>query len=90
VRGHPIGEARPDWQIPARIVAAIPEQFSDRWVFQDSAAVRGAMDSSVRGYQGLIDLHAPGHRMQWGGHSLHQERFATDDGLARLDLRQLR
>jgi len=27
--------------------------------------------------------------MQWGGHSLHQERFATDDGLARLDLRQL-
>jgi predicted molibdopterin-dependent oxidoreductase YjgC len=90
VRGHPIGEARPDWQIPARIVAAIPEQFSDRWVFQDSAAVRAEMDSSVPGYLGLIELHAPGHRMQWGGHSLHEERFATADGLARLDLAQLR
>jgi len=90
VRGHPIGDARPDWQIPAAIVARMEQSLTEPWLLQDSASVREAMDAAVPRYSGVVELHAPGHRMQWGGSILHREGFATEDGLAQLPLYDLR
>jgi predicted molibdopterin-dependent oxidoreductase YjgC len=90
VRGHPIGEARPDWQIPAELVTRIGEVFSDRWAWPGAANIRGAMDKAIPRYEGIVDLHAPTHALQWGGTTLHSDGFATEDGLAHVDLSALR
>ena len=89
VRGHPVGEARPDWQVPAEIVARIPGQLSDPWVLPDSTAVRAAMDTLLPRYGGVLQLHAAGHGIQWGGPQLHCEGFAGADGCAQLSLEEL-
>ena len=90
VRGHPVGEARPDWQIPAELVTRISEVFSDRWAWPGAANVRNAIDKAMPRYAGIVDLHAPAQALQWGGSTLHSDCFATEDGLAHIDLDALR
>ena len=90
VRGHPVGEARPDWQIPAEVVARSGDTFSDHWAWPQASAVRGVMDGLLPHYQGLVELHAPSHALQWGGATLHCDGFPTEDGLAHVDISELR
>ena len=90
VRGHPVGEARPDWQIPAEVMARSGDLFSDQWAWPGASAVRGAMNEALPRYEGIVGLHAPAHALQWGGTTLHCDGFPSEDALAHVDLSDLR
>ncbi len=90
VRGHPVGDTRPDWQIPAEVMARSGDLFSDQWAWPGASAVRGAMNEGLPCYEGIVGLHAPTHALQWGGTTLHCDGFSGEDGLAHVDLSDLR
>ncbi len=84
ILGHPVGEARPDWQIACQVACAADPALKARFDPVDAAAVREVMARDVAGYDRVDRLHAPGDGFQWGGRRLHADAFATDDGRARL------
>ena len=52
--------------------------------------MRNAIDKAMPRYAGIVDLHAPAQALQWGGSTLYSDGFATEDGLAHIDLDALR
>ncbi len=86
IRGHAVGDARPDWQIPVEIEARLegPETSPDAFLPIDGAAVRERIARDVPRYAGIERLHAPGNGLVWGGATLHRTGFATEDGRARV------
>jgi anaerobic selenocysteine-containing dehydrogenase len=84
IRGHVVGDARPDWQIAIQIERMLGATHSRRFNPMDAAAVRERIARDVPSYAGIERLHTPGDAIVWGGRILHQHRFATDDGRARV------
>ena len=76
ILGHPVRKARPDWA-PATAVA---EQLGHPQL-RDANSLRAAIVDPR--YAALSTLPAA-RSFQWGSPFLHGERFATEDGLARL------
>jgi predicted molibdopterin-dependent oxidoreductase YjgC len=84
ILGHPVAEARPDWQAPSMIARRFDPDLREHFDPIDGAAVREQIAAEVEAYAGIDRLHAPGDGVQWGGRTLHVDRFATPSGRARI------
>jgi predicted molibdopterin-dependent oxidoreductase YjgC len=69
IPGPRIGEARPEWEIPALIGRALPGR-SDAFGYQDTASIRREMADAMPMYAGIETLEKEGDWIQWGGERL--------------------
>lgn len=86
IPGHPqVGESRPEWEIPAAVVAtAFPEK-APALVWADAGDIRKEIARTMPIYAGIENLEKAGDWIQWGGERLFSDgKFATADGLARF------
>ncbi|HVM45880.1 MAG TPA: molybdopterin-dependent oxidoreductase, partial [Candidatus Thermoplasmatota archaeon] len=83
IPGPRVGEAKPEWAIPAligqRVVGA---RFFD---YPDTASIRREMEEAMPMYAGVSRLEKEGDWVQWGGPQLCVDGFPNmPDGRARL------
>lgn len=68
IEGHPtIGEARPDFEIPALVASAAHPALEPSLLFASSQAVRAEMGDVMALYAGVENLRKQGDWIQWGG-----------------------
>jgi predicted molibdopterin-dependent oxidoreductase YjgC len=77
IPGPRIGEARPEWEIPALLGAAA---FGDHFPYADSRAVRIEMEAAMPMYAGVSTLEKEGDWIQWGGAQLGADGFPKMPG----------
>jgi molybdopterin-dependent oxidoreductase alpha subunit len=70
IPGRRIGEARPEWEIPALIGRALKPGRPDLFAFAESQDVRNEMGRVMPLYQGIETLSREGQWIQWGGERL--------------------
>jgi len=71
VEHHPIiGSSRPEFEIPARVVAAARPELESALLFRSSQAIRDEIGLVVPRYAGVENLRAEGDWIQWGGPQL--------------------
>ncbi len=81
IPGPRVGEAKPEWEIPALIgaKAVAPEPFD----YPDTATIRREIAQAVPYYAGVEKLTKEGDHIQWGGAQLCRDGdFKTPDGKA--------
>ena len=87
IAGPRVGEARPEWEIPARIGQ---RAFPDRphlFAWSTTAELREEIERCVPLYQGISGLKVEGQWVQWGGARLCADgKFNTPSGRARFAL----
>jgi len=70
ISGRRIGEAKPEWEIPALIGRALHPERPDLFAFREAADVRAEMGRVIPLYQGIETLEREGEWIQWGGERL--------------------
>ena len=83
IPGPRIGEAKPEWEIPALIgQRAVGKRFFD---YPDTASMRREMERAMPMYAGVATLAKEGDWVQWGGPQLCVDGFPNmPDGRARF------
>lgn len=83
IRGHRIGEARPEWEVFAELAARVKPGIANAFSFEDTAAVRAEIAEVVPFYDGIQHLQKAGDQFQYGGpHLCADYHFNTPDGKA--------
>jgi molybdopterin-dependent oxidoreductase alpha subunit len=79
ISGHPtVGEAKPEWEIPALIGA---KAFgADHFRYHGTLAIRLEMEKAMPMYAGVSKLAAEGDWVQWGGAQLCADGFPNMPG----------
>lgn len=67
IPGRRIGEAKPEWEIPALIGRALKPDRPDLFAFPESIDVRREMGRVMPLYAGIETLEKEGQWVQWGG-----------------------
>ncbi|MDQ3263222.1 MAG: molybdopterin-dependent oxidoreductase [Myxococcota bacterium] len=67
IPGRRIGEAKPEWEIPALIGRALKPDRPDLFAFHESIDVRREMGRVMPLYAGIETLEKEGQWVQWGG-----------------------
>src|SRR5439155_7846965 len=67
IPGPRIGEARPEWEIPALLGT---RAFGAYFGYPDSASIRAEMERAMPMYAGISTLVKEGDWVQWGGPQL--------------------
>jgi predicted molibdopterin-dependent oxidoreductase YjgC len=70
IPGRRIGEAKPEWEIPALIGRALKPDRPDLFAFHESKDVRKEMGRVMPLYKGIESLDKEGDWIQWGGERL--------------------
>lgn len=70
IPGRRIGEAKPEWEIPALIGAALRPDKPELFAYADSQNVREEMGVTMPLYKGIETLREEGQWVQWGGERL--------------------
>lgn len=86
IPGHPqVGESRPEYEIPAQVVAAAFPHLRPALTYADASDIRREMGATMPLYAGIEGLAKAGDWIQWGGPRLFTDgRFSTADGRARF------
>lgn len=82
IPGPRLSEARPEWEIPCLIGAALDPEVGERLGYRDTAQIRREMAELMPLYAGVDKLTKEGDWVQWGGPQLGRDRFPTPDGKA--------
>jgi molybdopterin-dependent oxidoreductase alpha subunit len=82
IPGPRLAEAKPEWEIPCLIGAALAPARRDLFSYRDTAAIREEMAKLMPLYAGIDTLAKEGDWVQWGGAQLGRDRFPTPDGRA--------
>ena len=84
ISGHSIGEALPEWEIPAIIGRQAMPNGDLLFPFDDTQSIREEMGRVMPIYQGVDKLKSEGDHLQWGGPYLYKDgQFsAMPDGRA--------
>jgi molybdopterin-dependent oxidoreductase alpha subunit len=77
IAGHPIGEARPEWEIPVQIGRKSMPNGDKLFPFADTQSIREEMGRVMPIYQGIEKLNKEGDHLQWGGPFLFKDGFAN-------------
>lgn len=77
-------EAKPEWEIPCLIGAALEPDRTDLFGYRDTAQIREEMARLMPLYAGIEQLEKEGDWVQWGGPQLGTGSFPTPDGKARF------
>ncbi len=81
IPGRRIGEALPEWEIPARIGRALKPDRPELFAFPTSQSVREEMGRVMPLYAGIEKLSKEGDWIQWGGERLGEGgRFSNMPG----------
>ncbi len=68
IDGHPqVGEARPEYQIPADFARALRPGLAKELDYTDSQVIRDEMERTMPVYAGISTLKQAGDFVQWGG-----------------------
>lgn len=70
IRGHRVGEALPEWQIPTIIGRRSMPNGALLFPFTDTQTIREEMAHVMPIYQGVENLQKEGDHFQWGGANL--------------------
>ena len=85
IPGPRIGEARPEWKIPAMIAVAARPELERLLAWSGPADIRREMAQAMPLYAGVEKLEREGQSLQWGGERLFQDGFARmPEGRARF------
>ncbi|HUB05603.1 MAG TPA: FdhF/YdeP family oxidoreductase [Myxococcales bacterium] len=85
IAGPRVGEALPEWEIPARLGRRAYPDSPHLFNWSTTDALRAEMERCVPLYQGISGLKAEGQWVQWGGARLCADgRFKTPSGRARF------
>jgi molybdopterin-dependent oxidoreductase alpha subunit len=84
IPGPRLAEAKPEWEIPCLIGAALEPERSDLFGYRDTAQIRAEMARLMPLYEGIEKLAKEGDWVQWGGPQLGRDGFPTPDGKARF------
>lgn len=90
IPGHPpVGEARPEWEIPCLFARALRPETTNALCWADGAEIRAEIAEIVPLYTGLERLAQPGDWLQWGGPQLFSDGTFLDlpEGRARFSAR---
>ena len=77
IPGHKIGEALPEWEIPALIGRKSMPNGDKLFAFDDSQTIREEMSRVMPIYQGVEKLTKEGDQLQWGGPQLYRDGFTA-------------
>ncbi len=77
IPGHPIGETRPEWEIPVQIGRKSMPNGDKLFPFEDTQSIRDEMGRVMPIYQGIEKLHKEGDQLQWGGPYLFKDGFTS-------------
>jgi predicted molibdopterin-dependent oxidoreductase YjgC len=77
IPGHRVGEALPQWEIPALIGRKAMSNGELLFPFKDSQSIREEMARVMPIYQGIERLNQEGDQMQWGGPHPYKEGFSN-------------
>jgi predicted molibdopterin-dependent oxidoreductase YjgC len=77
IPGHRIGEARPEWEIPALIGRKTMSNGELLFPFDDTRSIREEMARVMPMYQGIDKLTREGDQLQWGGPYLYKSGFTN-------------
>jgi molybdopterin-dependent oxidoreductase alpha subunit len=80
IPGHPIGETKPEWEIPVLIGRKSMPNNDKLFPFNDTQAIREEMARVIPIYQGIEKLHKEGDQLQWGGPYLYKDGFTAMPG----------
>jgi molybdopterin-dependent oxidoreductase alpha subunit len=72
IAGHQIGEARPEWEIPAIIGRRTMPNGDLLFPYADTQSIRDEMARVMPIYQGIEKLQKEGDQLQWGGPRLFE------------------
>ena len=67
IPGHPIGETRPEWEIPCLIGRKAMPNGELLFPYRDTQSIREEMSRVMPMYQGIEKLKKEGDWLQWGG-----------------------
>ncbi|HEX2876138.1 MAG TPA: FdhF/YdeP family oxidoreductase [Polyangiaceae bacterium] len=84
ISGPRLAEAKPEWEIPCLIGAALEPDRKDLFGYRDTAQIREEMARLMPLYAGIEKLEKEGDWVQWGGPQLGRDGFPTPDGKARF------
>ena len=73
IHGHPIGDALPEWEIPAIIGRKSMPNGDLLFPFKDTQSIRDEMGRVMPIYQGIEKLKQEGDHLQWGGAYLYKD-----------------
>ncbi len=77
IPGHPIGETRPEWDIPVQIGRKSMPNGDKLFPFDDTQSIREEMGRVMPIYQGIEKLKKEGDQLQWGGPFLFKNGFTS-------------
>jgi molybdopterin-dependent oxidoreductase alpha subunit len=77
IPGHAIGEARPEWEIPALIGRKALPNGELLFPFYNTQSIREEMARVMPLYNGVDKLDREGDQLQWGGPQLFKEGFTA-------------
>jgi molybdopterin-dependent oxidoreductase alpha subunit len=77
IAGHPVGEARPEWEIPVQIGRKSMPNGDKLFPFEDTQSIREEMSRVMPIYQGIEKLTKEGDQLQWGGPFLFKDGFTS-------------
>lgn len=77
IPGHPIGETRPEWEIPVQIGRKSMPNGDKLFPFDDTQSIREEMSRVMPIYQGIEKLNKEGDQLQWGGPFLFKDGFTS-------------
>jgi molybdopterin-dependent oxidoreductase alpha subunit len=91
IEGHPqVGEAKPEWEIPALVASAIDPSLEKLLRRGSAAEIRAEMGRLMPMYAGVETLAKEGDALQWGGPQLFRDGFpGMPDGRARFTVLDL-
>lgn len=88
IPGPRIGEAKPEWEIPALLGARL--RGARFFPYPDTAAIRREMEDAIPMYSGVSRLEREGDWIQWGGPQLCADGFTKmPEGRARFTIPRL-
>ncbi|HLG18348.1 MAG TPA: FdhF/YdeP family oxidoreductase [Bdellovibrionota bacterium] len=70
IPGHPVGEARSEWEILSAVGRQIFPNAGGPFSFSDAQVVRDEMGRVMPMYNGIQNLQKEGDQLQWGGKTL--------------------
>ena len=71
IPGHPVvGEAKPEWEIPALVAVSAQKHLKEALCFPTSQSIRDEMAKVMPVYHRINELQKEGDQWQWGGKQL--------------------
>lgn len=80
IPGHTISEAKPEWQIPCLIGAALLPEHKKQFTYASDAELRQEISRAMPIYAGIEKLNKEGDWVQWGGPRLFADGFQKMPG----------